>query len=178
MIEHQDLVTHLSREKTHLRLVPALWSSINTDILQLVQSDGKWKSFRYLNDDGTLNQIGINSINRKKGGIYIYYISPEIIPERQRILMYIGRAHITDSENLRDRVRSYYWYYCNDDTKRPMIRQLFVNWGKYIFCSFFELEDNHIIDSVEAELINTLLPPCNSKIPDVTIARAVKAADF
>ena len=174
-MEVQDLVTHLSCEKTHIRMVPFLWKSIKEDVLQLVQKDAQWKTFRYLNDDGTLNQIGINSIDRKKGGIYTYYISPEIIPEQQRVLMYIGRAHITNEENLRDRVRSYYRYYRIDDTKRPMIHRLFANWGLYLFCSFIELDDNNIIDSVEAELINKLLPPCNSRITDVTISIAVKA---
>ncbi len=175
MCEYQDIVDHISQENIKLNLVPLLWNRINPSILRLVKNSDKWRTFKYLNDDGTLNDSGIKNINIDKGGIYIYYVSPEIIPERQRILIYVGRAHKTDSENLRDRVRSYYRFYRQDDPQRPKIRRLFANWGEYLFCSFIELDDNNTIDNIEKELINSLLPPCNASIPDVNISAAVRA---
>lgn len=175
MIEYQDLVKHLSVENTKLCLSPTLWSNIDSNTLQTVQRKDRWVTFKYLNEDGTLNKDGIKLIDRNKGGIYVYYVSPEIIPERQRIMMYIGRAHKSPSENLRARVSSYYRFFRKYDIKRPRISTLFANWGKYIFCSFLELDDNQTIDSVEKGLINALLPPCNSSIPNMTISAAVKA---
>ncbi len=176
MSEYQDLVNHLSLENTRVNLVPSLWNKINPNVLKAVQCVQNWNTFKYLNDDGTLNINGIRKVNCHKGGIYVYYISPEIIPERQRILMYIGRAHKTANENLRARIRSYYKFFCNEDISRPQIRQLFYVWGHYIYCSFIELDDNDTIDIIENELINALLPPCNSSIPNVTISAAARSA--
>ena len=62
------------------------------------------------------------------------------------------------------------------DCRRPKINTLFKEWWEYIYCSYIELEDNDLIDYVEKELINKLIPPFNESYPDTKISKALKAA--
>lgn len=173
----EDLITHLKKDSIKLMLPTQLWSDINLAILKLVTQKRKWHTFKYILNNGSINSRAIDKIDDTKGGIYVFSISPEIIPKRQRVLMYIGRALITTSENLKLRIRSYYYnFHGKENWERPKIQELFNNWETYMFCSYFEIDNNSTIEAVEDELINKLLPPCNSKIPDKKISAAVRAA--
>ena len=83
--------------------------------------------------------------------------------------MYIGRAKKTEKQNLRKRCKEYY------SEERPKIGRLLRSCWKYIYIKYLPLEDNVLIDRVEAELINTILPPCNDKIPNKVIQNTIKA---
>jgi hypothetical protein len=171
----RDLVGHLKMDKLTIALPTNLWDTMDEEILNLCQTE-EWHTFRFLLPNGELNS-DIELVDNSKGGIYIFYISPEIIPQRQRILMYVGRAQITQYENLRQRIRSYYTLFHGGDCwKRQRIQDMFNCWEKYLYCSYIELTNNDLIIKTEAELINKLLPYCNSAIPDQTIGRAARAA--
>ncbi|AFV03482.1 hypothetical protein UNSWDHB_322 [Dehalobacter sp. UNSWDHB] len=48
-------------------------------------------------------------------------------------------------------------------------------WGQYLYVRYLPLTDNDLIDSIESEIINKVLPPFNDMIPDKQIRTAVKA---
>lgn len=175
-IPMNDLVSHLKENHVAtLKLPTLLWAKFNKEDSPICETKN-WHTFKFICNNGQLND-DVEKISSKKGGIYVFSISPEIIPERQRILMYIGRAQITYNENLKQRIKSYYFNFCKGlNWKRPKIQQLFNYWKDYVYCSYFEMDDNTLIKYTEADLINTLLPPCNGQIPDIQISQAVRAA--
>lgn len=169
----QDLINILNTSTITLKLPSNLWESFDTSLRKTVSANN-WHTFRYLTDDDNLSPQIMN-ISNIKGGIYIFYASPEIIPARQRILFYVGRALLTKNQNLRKRITEYYMYYKNNDWERPKINEMFEHWGPYLYCSYIELDDNTLIEQLEAELINKLLPPFNASIPNKKISKAVRA---
>ena len=114
----------------------------------------------------------MNDIPGDKGGIYLFYARSGIIPLNAN-LMYIGRAKITDHQNLKKRVREYY-----NPKNRPRINILIQLWGTYLYVKYLPLEDNRIIEELEKRLINSILPPFNNEIPDKTVRDAVNAFDI
>ena len=169
-----DLLQGLKDKKFLIELPSHLWDTIDTDVLKVVKCKA-WRSFKFYTD--TQGRSGeIANISNATGGIYIFYINPEIIPDNHRILMYIGRARYTKNQNLRKRISEYYGYAPpNDD--RPKLAEMFREWWDDIYCGYLELScSNDKIDFIEAELINKLLPHCNDLIPDKKIGKAVKAA--
>ena len=84
--------------------------------------------------------------------------------------MYVGRAHISTTQNLRKRCSQY-----PVEKKRPKIKRMIEQWGKYLYIRYLPLDNNATIDIVESELINKILPPFNDEIPDQKISAAVKA---
>lgn len=169
-----DLIAGLKAKKIEIELPSHLWHNINKEVLEIIQT-AEWKTFRFF-INGEQHSPDIENINNEKGGIYIFYVSPDIIPQNHKIVMYVGRARYTTNQNLRKRIKEYYGY-VGDDYKRPKIANMFHEWKNDIFCSYIELTcSNDKIDLIEKELINKLLPYCNDKIPDQTIQAAVKAA--
>lgn len=59
--------------------------------------------------------------------------------------------------------------------KRPKIKRMIDSWGPYLYIRYLPLDDNSIIEALEKELINKILPPFNDFIPDVDIRNAIKA---
>lgn len=169
----QDLIQQFNNKKFPIELASHLWSTIDSQVLNVVQTE-TWQTFKYFNPDKSINS-SISNVSNKKGGIYIFYVSPEIIQGKQRILMYVGRARITNSQNLRKRIREYRTY-MPPDCSRPKINTLFKEWWEYIYCSYIELDDNDLIDYIEKELINKLIPPFNESYPDTKISKALKSA--
>lgn len=169
-----DLIAELKTKKIQIDLPSDLWHTVDKEVLDIIQT-AEWKTFRFF-VNGEQRSPDIEKIDNERGGIYIFYVSPNVIPQNHKIVMYVGRARYTTSQNLRKRIREYYGY-ANGDYKRPRIADMFREWKNDVFCSYIELTcSNDKIDLIEKELINKLLPYCNDKIPDQTIQAAVKAA--
>ena len=169
----EDLIQQMNNKKFQIVLPSHLWENIDANVLKIVQ-DSKWTTFKYLDINQELNSE-VSKVNNHKGGIYIFYVSPEIIKERQRILMYVGRARITRTQNLRKRIKEYYGY-LPPNYSRPKVNTMMREWSKFLYCSYIELDDNAQIDLIEKELIRKLIPPFNDQIPDQEIAYAAKSA--
>lgn len=168
-----DLLSGLKAKKIQIELPSNLWHSIDAGVLETIQKL-EWKTFKFFKNNERNPEA--HNINNKIGGIYVFYISPEVIPHNHRIVMYIGRARYTDCQNLRKRITEYYGY-VPPNYERPKLANLFQEWGDDVYCSYLELGcPNETIDFIEKELITKLLPYCNDMIPDQKIQQAVKAA--
>lgn len=173
MSDVYDLITEIRDNTISMQLVPSLWKKIDKGIFELIHS-ARWTTFKFYGPDQS-RSLEVGKISNTKGGIYIFFIDPGIISGQQKILTYVGRAENTKSQNLRKRIREYYGY-MPPDTRRVKIGRMLKNWWEFLYCSYIELTDNKIIDSIESELINVLLPPMNDTRPDIKIAAASKAA--
>lgn len=179
-----DLEGKLSTQNFTFPLSVDLWDQINLEVKKFICS-GNWINIKYLNDNGDYNSE-VSNIPNNVGGIYTFYINPNIIKDNHNFLCYIGRAHKTNSMNLRNRIKCYKDYEnAPQKLDRPKLRKLFDYWGRYIYCYYLPIDasivvcgksGNDLIDLIEAELINGLLPPCNTRIPNVIISNAKQRA--
>jgi len=179
----KDLVKHFKEHRLRPLLLPVdLWATFDRQVKSLLVPIDRWKEIEYLNSIGDYGSE-VENIPNDVGGIYVFYIDSGILPQSgHSILCYIGRAHKPPSNSLKARIKSYKDYSDNPEKfERPKIRDLFDMWNKYIRCRYFPMLDeysingksgNDLIDQVEAELINQLLPPYNDKIPNKQIANA------
>lgn len=164
-----DVIITLPESKLHFTLSTALWSSFDSDILSIVSTSADWTEVKLLDADGSKNPQ-LSTIPNDKGGIYLFLAKSHILPESHIYLMYVGRAHISSSQNLRKRCSQY-----PTETKRPKIKRMIQQWGQYLYIRYLPLDDNTKIDKIEEELINKILPPFNDEIPDQEIKAAVRA---
>ena len=148
---------------------PGFWEDIDAEVAKAVSSPDDWSEAKLLNRKGDKHSQ-LRKIPNDMGGIYLLYVKPDIVPEVHRYLMYIGRAQKTAGQNLRKRCLEY-----PTETDRPKIVSLIEQWGQHICVRFLPLDDNNLIDKIEKELINIILPPCNDRIPDKKKQAAVKA---
>lgn len=154
------------------RLHQELWCKY--DLTGIDISFSSWTRIKYLNDDGTDFHTDIDFLPNDKGGLYMFYINCPIIKGITEFPFYIGRAQLTEGQNLRKRCREYFLKY-KSDNERPKITTMFKYWGKDLHLSFIVLADNLNIVDYEKKLINSLLLPMNDEIPDQEIKQAVKA---
>ena len=168
-MEEIDVVNSLKGTRIHFWINPSFWDGFNEEIHALVDRD--WKEVKFLDDDLRRNPQ-TDTLPSNSGGIYIFIAKPNKIPETHLYLMYVGRAHFTNAQNLRKRCSEYI------NPTRPKIKRLIEGWGKYLHIRYIPITGNDIIDRVEAELINKILPPFNDKIPDRTIRTAVSAFEI
>ncbi|MED4019150.1 hypothetical protein [Sutcliffiella cohnii] len=145
------------------------WANYNRELIKL--EDLEWKEVKFLDDLGTDMSSEMEGLPSDSGGIYFFYVKSNIIPGNG-YLVYIGRAFYTDSQNLKKRCRSYYQKYFNE---RPKIRRMIRKWGIHLHLRYICLKDNELIEKLEEELINAIIPPLNDKIPNKIIRDAVKA---
>lgn len=179
-MEVLDLVDHLSIHNLKFTLATDLWDTFNEAVKNLLDSN-PWYELKYLDDKGNFNSL-VNKIPNNVGGIYIFYISSNLLKNNHNFLCYIGRAHNPTENNLRKRIKEYKNYYNHPDKlERPKLRNLFAKWGKYVVCRYFpvqssfsvnSLKENLLIDFIEEELINKIIPPCNDRIPNTIISNA------
>lgn len=141
-----------------------LWELFNKKFEKLIEEE-KWKTFKYLKDDDSFSD-DLTKIPNDKGGIYTYYIESPILGDRQRILFYVGRALITDDENIRSRIYDYKKYFVPNPAEglRKKLRGVIKKWKKYVYCKYLTLDDNDTIIELEANLIDCLCPYCNTVI--------------
>lgn len=164
-----DVISNFAESKLHFMLNVVLWDSFDSDILKMVSPPNTWNEVKLLDSNGHKNSQ-MNTIPNNTGGIYLFLAKTHILPESHMYLMYVGRAHCTATQNLRKRCCRY-----PTEEKRPKIQRMVQQWGQYLYVKYLPLRDNRKIDTIEAELINKILPPFNDEIPDQNISAAVKA---
>lgn len=144
------------------------WEKI--DVNMRIVANSAWNEVKFL--DNTCNNLdnSMQNLPDDKGGIYIFIVKPEIVPNTHLYILYIGRAQNTASQNLKKRCCEYL-----NDT-RPKIFAMKESWGKNLYIRYLPLTDNNIINKLEEELIEAILPPCNDKYPRSITRAAVKQA--
>ena len=168
-MERVDLIDAVALRKVSFVLNPEdEWGRFPDDLKELVNRP--WREIKYFIGESINPEI--NNVPNDCGGIYIFYIKPNVIPDVHLYLAYIGRAQKTTYKNLRKRVREY-----AKETERPKICQMKRHWGSYLYLRYLPMptEDNDCIKRLENELIKTILPPFNEKLPEI-YNQAVKAA--
>jgi len=169
-----DLGEEINSRKLTFKLYPDLWSDYLNKYQGIDLSINNWKTIKYLNTDGTDFNTDINLLPNDKGGLYLFTIGCEIIPPYTYYPVYIGRAQLTDNQNLRKRCREYFNKY-KGKSERGKITRMFKYWSEYLYLSFMVLNSNKDIIEIEDELINTLLFPFNDQITNQKVRDAVKA---
>lgn len=143
-----------------------LWECFSSKYIKIIKGD--WKQVKFINK-GKLHEE-MDSLPRNKGGIYAFYAIPKVMNNNDGYLLYIGRAKCTDNQNLWARCRRY----INQEKSRPKISRMVDTFGEQLYIKYLEIEGNDIIDQIENELINCLLPPCNEKIPNKDYQKKIK----
>ena len=154
------------------RLYPKLW--IDFDIEEELMQALDWKETKFLNDEGTDFSDDIKNLPTNFGGIYIFIIKSNVLKEVSEYLAYIGRAQLTENHNLRVRCKRYLTQYINEK-ERPKITTLMNYFKDHLYLKYTKVDNNDLIVRLEAELINSLLPPFNDEIPNKKIRQAVNA---
>ena len=168
-MERVDLIDAVKLRKVTFVLNPAdEWERFPDDLKDIINRP--WKEIKYYIGD-TLNPE-IDNVPNDCGGIYVFYIKPNIIPDIHLYLAYIGRAQKTTYQNLRKRVKEY-----AKETDRPKRCELKRHWGSYLYLRYLPMpeEDNEHIIRLEEELLKTVIPPFNDMLPKI-YNQAVKAA--
>ena len=120
-----DVVDMCSEIQTHnLTFVlnpDGAWTTFNEKYKEITEK-GDWCEVKFLNDDESALNDDIKKIPIDCGGIYIFILKGDIIPQSHVYIMYIGRAQNTQNQNLRKRVS----HYINDN--RPKIIKMIKTW--------------------------------------------------
>jgi len=164
-----DILNTLPTSKVHFILNPSLWDSFDDEIKVRLHETPIWNEAKFLDTNGSISGE-MNCLPKDAGGIYLFVAKPNFIPNSHLYLMYVGRAHYTATQNIRKRCRGYI-----NEQSRPKIKKMIEGWGKYLYIRYLPLTDNNLIDLIESEIINKILPPFNDAIPDKQIRDAVKA---
>lgn len=154
------------------KLYPQLWGDFDID--HKIMSELDWIEVKFLNDRANDFSEEVKKLPNDKGGVYIFIIKSEVLPNISEYLAYIGRAQLTEHHNLRVRCKRYLTTYINDK-ERPKITTLMHYYRDRLFLKYAIIEDNDLIIDIEAELINSLLPPFNDEIPEKRVRQAVDA---
>lgn len=163
-----DICKSIKSNSLHFVLNPNdCWHTFNSKFTTVVSSD--WKEIKFLNKDCTKINEQIRTVPNNAGGIYIFYLHPDIIPCIHKYILYVGRVKYTSNQNLRKRFREYV-----SDT-RSDIEFMRETWGSNLYIKYLPLIDNDLIEKLEKELIRTIIPPCNTDYPG-TLNKAMKAA--
>lgn len=135
------------------------WGSLPPHLQEVIQQP--WTEFKYFVGNNEINPE-ISNVPSNRGGIYLFLIKPNVIPEVHLYLAYIGRAKITEHRNLRKRLREY-----ASEEERQKICLLKKYWSPYLYVRYLPLDDNTLIAELEKALIKVVLPPFNDQYPDV-----------
>lgn len=154
------------------KLCPILWKkfSIEPELMDSLE----WVESKFLNEDCSDFSEEVKKMPNNSGGIYLFIIKSHIIKDVSEYLAYIGRAQFTKDHNLRVRCRRYLTQYLNED-ERPKITTLMHYFKNNLFIRYAKVDDNDLIIRLEADLINSLLPPFNDEVPEKKIREAVNA---
>lgn len=145
------------------------WETMDKEVRSIVSRG--WKNIKFLNAEGNALNEAISAVPDNVGGIYVFVLRPELIPNLHLYIMYIGRARRCKGFSLRKRCKSYM-----RDT-RPLIAMMRDLWGKALYFYYLPIEDDILIEKVERELNRVIKAPCNSQYPDeyVTVMPNQKA---
>lgn len=161
-----DIFDNFSDYKIPFVINPKLWKRIDNELIKCIREE--WNEVKFLDENRQLSSQ-LNNIPNDKGGLYIFIAKTDIIPASHIYIMYIGRAKITQSQNLRKRCKEY------GNAKRPKIKRMVQSWGEHLYIRYYPMIDNNKIDDLEKELINNIIPPFNDEIPDKETRDKVKA---
>jgi len=154
-------------------LYPERWKNIKVN--NHFKDINNWSTdIKYLNDNGIDVSDEIKELPNNVGGIYFFFIKGETLPFLENYPAYIGRAKITDNQNIKKRCLEYYYEFFKND-RRVKIAKMISKWGNYLYLKYIALTDNELISKSEAILINGILPPFNDKIPIITFEESVDA---
>lgn len=167
-----DLGEAIELRKVAYKLHGGLWEKFNLPDYDLKFDN--WTKTKYLNNDADDFDEGINNVPNNQGGLYMFYVKCKIITGITEYPLYVGRAQITDHQNLRKRVKEYFNKY-RYERERPRITRMFKYWKKELHLAYYPLDDNEDVVKIEKQFINSLLLPMNTEIPDVEIKQATKA---
>lgn len=154
-------------------LYPKQWKKHYT-LTSKLHTEAEWSGFiKYLGDDGKLS-TAIKQLPNDYGGIYVFFIRGMSIPFSEYYLAYVGRAQLSESENLRSRVKSYLAE-SSKSKGRVKIHRMFYHWKKHLYVRYFKSQDNEFIKQSESALIQAILPPFNTELTEYKIKRPKKA---
>jgi len=170
----KDLKYLLQDHKLTSIMSPTLWEE-DIDFIEDFLNRSEMKSIKFFNNDCTAINSSISSLANDKGGIYFFMLKSPLLPNLVNKILYIGRAQITDSQNLRKRCRVYFNKYYKSEFDRPHIHTMLNVWQKHLYLYFIELDDNDEIKDIEKKLINNIIPPFNNDIPSTEISRVKRA---
>ena len=130
-----------------------------------------WTSeYKFYDENGSPNLN--NQLPDDMGGIYSFYLKGICLPFFENYILYIGKAEITNGQNIRKRVKEYY----NIPKNRYLIIEMFSKWKNHIYCRCFPETNNDKIAKDESLLIQTILPYYNEDIPNnISIQQPIKA---
>ena len=161
---------------------PKLFESLDDATMNKIGFD-KWKTFKCKESDDGFAENDFSNIPNDCGGIYSFFVNESYMEDKMKILLYFGKASLTDSgESLRNRVNSYKKYMEEnmlEGDKRVKIAKYFSLWRKYLYCSYLPLDtlSNDQITEIENDLIAAYLPPLNEQIL-IAIVREAKQYAF
>lgn len=102
----------------------------------------------------------IRQIPNDSGGVYIFYVKGITLPFMENYILYVGRCHYSEGQNIRKRAKEY------DKDLRGTIMAMKKLWGDYLYYRFYPECDEEIIDKYEELLIKAIVPYYNELIPD------------
>lgn len=167
-----DLGEEIKLRTLEYRVSNSLWGKYALPPLDI--SFKNWITIKYLNDAGDGFNPDIKTIPNDKGGLYLFYAKCPIITGITNYPFYVGRAQLTEGQNLRKRVKEYFSKFSKED-ERPKITRMFKYWSADLHLAYFVLDENDDVIDFEKKLINSLLLPMNDQIPDQEIRQAIKA---
>jgi excinuclease UvrABC nuclease subunit len=167
-----DLGEEIKLRTLEFRIFNSLWSRYTLPPIDI--SFKNWLTIKYLNDECNDFSPDVETIPDEKGGLYLFYAKCPIIPGITDYPFYIGRAQLTEGQNLRKRVKEYFHKF-RKDNERPKITRMFKYWSEDLHLAYFVLEENADVIDFEKIIINSLLLPMNDQIPDQEIRQAIKA---
>ncbi|MCF2221102.1 GIY-YIG nuclease family protein [Chryseobacterium sp. PS-8] len=167
-----SLGEELELRKVEYKLHRDLWNKFNFPNLDL--AFGNWTKIKYLNATADALETDVENIPDDKGGLYMFYVKCEVISGITEYPLYIGRAQKTQTQNLKKRVKEYFQHFSKDN-ERPKITRMFKYWANDLHLAYITVDENDEIKDLEKHLINSLLLPMNTEIPDTEIKQAIKA---
>lgn len=165
----------INNRRVSYALHKTLWEKFHYPHIDLNFSN--WNSIKYLNDDGSDLNAEIMTVPNDRGGLYLFYVKCPVITGITEFPFYIGRAQLTNGQNLRKRTKEYYQKFAKED-ERPKITTMMKYWGKDLYLAYYPLDDNEDIRDVEKDVINSLLLPMNDSVPDKQTKQAIKAFEI
>ena len=144
-------------------LDPNRWDVVPSEIRDTLRKQAWSNYIKYLDADGNLSKE-LDLLPENEGGIYMFFIQGQTLPEFEMYPAYIGRALCTEGQNIQKRVKCYLRE--SRGKNRPKIINLFESWKDFLYIKYFHTSDNALIDVGEKVLIRSILPPFNSEIPD------------
>lgn len=167
-----SLGEELELRKVEYKLHGELWKKFT--VVNIDLNFENWTKFKYLNESADDFDNSINIVPNDKGGLYMFYVKCQIITGITEYPLYVGRAQITEHQNLRKRVKEYFQKYSKNN-ERPKLTRMFNYWKKDLHLAYYPLDNNEDVIKIENQFINSLLLPMNTEIPDTEVKQAIKA---